>query len=165
MAAIDKVIQASIDGVKRSGALESGALMGVVSAVDTGGTLTVARGTDVYPAVRILSGYNHPVVGDTVEILRTAGGWVCIGALRSSSAPRIQSGRATTPVPSGGFSDIAVTFSGAFPAAPRIVITPDTTAPQNMTWGVMNVANTGFTIRCYRTTANATNFMWLATDH
>lgn len=78
---IDTIIQASVDGVKRAGVAQAGALMANVSAVGTDGTVTVTRGTDTYPLVRILSGYINPVVGDAVEILHTAGGWVCLGAL------------------------------------------------------------------------------------
>lgn len=82
MAAIDAVIGAAINGVRKSGALESGALMATVTAVGTDGTVTVERGTDTYPKVRVLSGYTSPRTGDLVEIMKTAGGWVCIGSLR-----------------------------------------------------------------------------------
>lgn len=78
---IDTIIQASVDTVRRTGVAESGVLMANVSAVGTDGTVTVTRGADTYPLVRILSGYTNPAVGDVVEILRTSGGWVCLGSL------------------------------------------------------------------------------------
>lgn len=81
MAAIDTIIMASVDGVKKSGVVESGALMATVSVVGADGTVTAIRGSDSYPKVRILSGYPNPAVGDSVEILRTSGGWVCLGSL------------------------------------------------------------------------------------
>lgn len=79
MAAIDRVIGAAVDSVKKSGVLEAGALMAIVSMVNSDGTVTVTRGDDTYPKVRRLSGYTGPAVGDVVEILRTSGGWVAIG--------------------------------------------------------------------------------------
>ncbi|MFF7408696.1 hypothetical protein [Streptomyces lydicus] len=81
MAAVDTLINATLDAVRKSGMLEAGALMATVSAVNSDGTATVTRGTDTYPKVRLLTGYNVPTVGDRVEILKTSGGWVCVGAL------------------------------------------------------------------------------------
>ncbi|MGW2591668.1 hypothetical protein ACWCXC_15585 [Streptomyces sp. NPDC001515] len=85
MAGLDALLGASVEAVRRSGALESGAIMAVVSAVRVDGTVDCARADDLYPSVRILSGYQAPAVGDRVELLRTVGGWVCLGALQSAT--------------------------------------------------------------------------------
>ncbi|MCR8576460.1 hypothetical protein [Streptomyces sp. Isolate_219] len=85
MAAIDRVIGAAVDSVKKSGVLEAGALMATVSVVNSDGTVTVTRGDDTYPKVRLLSGYRDPAAGDTVQILKTTGGWVCVGELRTTN--------------------------------------------------------------------------------
>lgn len=82
MPAIDQVVNAAVEGVKKSGLMESGALLGIVSTSPTGGTVSVTRGADSYPKVRLLSGY-AAVVGDLVLILKTNGGWVCLGKLAS----------------------------------------------------------------------------------
>ncbi|MFF4952278.1 hypothetical protein [Streptomyces chattanoogensis] len=81
--AADRLLDAVIKKVKDSGLLYSGILMGTVSAVGSDGTITVIRGTDTYPSVRLLSGYTSPAVNDTVEIMRTLGGWICLGALQT----------------------------------------------------------------------------------
>lgn len=80
-APIDRLIDAVLRKVQASGMLEAGALMATVSAVGTDGTVTVTRVGDTYPKVRRLASYTAPAVGDRVEILRTAGGWVCLGKL------------------------------------------------------------------------------------
>lgn len=85
MAGIDTIIASSVDAVKKSGALEAGALLATVTAVDSGGTLAVERGADTYPKVRLLSGYDMPSVGDLVVIFKTAGGWVSLGKLVTST--------------------------------------------------------------------------------
>lgn len=85
MAAIDRVIGAAVDSVKKSGLVEAGVLMATVSVVNSDGTVTVTRGADTYPKVRLLSGYRDPTVSDIVEILKTAGGWVCVGKLRTTN--------------------------------------------------------------------------------
>lgn len=77
----DIVLGAAVRRVKDSGVLEGQALMATVSTVNGDGTVDVARGDSAFPRVRCLSGYPSPAVGDTVEILRTAGGWVCLGVL------------------------------------------------------------------------------------
>lgn len=85
MAGIDAILGASVDAVKRSGAIEGGALMATVSVVNTDGTVDVTRAGDVYPSVRVLSGYPAPLVGDAIEMLRSVGGWVCLGAFQSTT--------------------------------------------------------------------------------
>lgn len=54
--------------------------MATVTSVGTDGTVTVQRNDDVFPNVRVLSGY-VPAVGDVVEIATTLGGFVCLGKL------------------------------------------------------------------------------------
>ncbi|NED36686.1 hypothetical protein [Streptomyces sp. SID8499] len=80
----DRLVNAVIKKVKDSGLLWSGVLMGTVSAVGTNGTITVTRGTDTYPSVRLLASV-APSVGDSVEIMRTLGGWVCLGVVQSAT--------------------------------------------------------------------------------
>lgn len=83
MAAIDLIVKEAIEGVKKSGALEAGALLATVSGWGpVGGTIAVTRGPDTYPQVRYLTNY-APSGGDLVLILKTNGGWVCLGKLAS----------------------------------------------------------------------------------
>lgn len=82
MAALDHVVNAALEGVKKSGLVESGALLATVTSVPGGGVVSVSRAGDVYPKVRLLSGYSA-ANGDLVLILRTNGGWVCLGKLAS----------------------------------------------------------------------------------
>lgn len=84
-APVDRLLDAVLKRVKDSGLLWSGTVMGTVSAVGTDGTVTVTRGSDTYPKVRLLSGYTSPAVSDTVEIMRTLGGWVCMGAIQTTN--------------------------------------------------------------------------------
>lgn len=170
MAGIDRILTASVDAVKRSGALESGALMATVSAVNSNGTVDLTRADDEYPSVRVLSGYLRPAAGDSVEMLRSAGGWVCIGKLRTNNSPLMQRGTATTPS-SGGttgtWTAVAVTFPLSFASAPTIIATPISSVTAGTTeinWTVTGASTTGFELRCRRTTDNATTFGWVATD-
>lgn len=81
MAAIDLIVREAIDGVKKSGALEAGALLATVTGWGpVSGTIAVARGADTYPQVRYLTSY-APSGGDLVLIFKTTGGWVCLGKL------------------------------------------------------------------------------------
>lgn len=84
MPGLESLLNASVDAVKKSGALESNALMATVSVVNSGGTVDVTRAGDTFPTVRRLVSYASPAVGDSVLILRTAGGWVCLGKLATS---------------------------------------------------------------------------------
>ena len=81
----DRLVNAVIKKVKDSGLLWSGVLMGTVSAVGADGTITVTRGTDTYPSVRVLRGAGALTVGDTVQIMRTLGGWVALGGFSTST--------------------------------------------------------------------------------
>jgi hypothetical protein len=85
MAAVDKLLGAAVQSVKTSGLLESMARMGVVSAVNSDGTIDVSRAGDVFPSVRLLTGYASPTVGDSVQMVKTMGGWVCVGAYQAST--------------------------------------------------------------------------------
>ena len=83
MAAIDLIVREAIDGVKKSGALEAGALMATVAGWGpVSGTIAVTRGADTYPQVRYFTSYT-PSAGDLVLILKANGGWVCLGKLAS----------------------------------------------------------------------------------
>lgn len=55
-----------------------------------------------------------------------------------------------------------ITFSKVFSVTPRVVITPITENPQNISVGISNVSTTGFTINLYRTTNATNNIDWMA---
>ncbi|MFE3409445.1 hypothetical protein ACFXMT_14245 [Streptomyces mirabilis] len=85
MAGIDALLSASVKAVQASGALEGTALMATVSAVNSDGTVNATRAGDSFPKVRMLRGAGAVAVADTVEILKTAGGWICLGSLASQT--------------------------------------------------------------------------------
>jgi hypothetical protein len=170
VSAIDAIIQSSVDAVKASGALESGALMGVVSAVGTDGTVTVTRGADVYPKVRLLSGYNNPAVADTVEMLKTVGGWVCLGRLRTApvagSVVEVRAGiTSITPsaanTPTLGTVTFPVVRGSTFVAQ----VTANTSVPGTQVTGVGigTVTSTSLQIYLTRTNTSLTNIHWSVT--
>lgn len=168
MPAIDKIILSAVEGVKKSGTIEAGTLMGTVTAVASNGTLTVERAPDVYPKVRILSGYIKPTIGDLVEILKTTGGWVCIGSLRTSGAPLIQSGAATVAMNSAvnAWVEEPVTFPVPFATTPRVVVTPSSTISGSGDIAAITRSETatGFVMRVRRTTeAASAGITWIAT--
>jgi hypothetical protein len=171
MAAVDKLLGAAVQSVKTSGLLESMARMGVVSAVNSDGTVDVSRAGDVFPSVRLLSGYESPVVGDTVQMVKTMGGWVCVGRLAASSAPNIQSGSVTFPTGTDStWLTVDVTFPRAFAATPRVVMTPNSAiaaASTDLTWAISSPSATGFTARYRRnnSSTSTTTFCWIATTY
>lgn len=82
---LDTILNAAVDAVKRSGLLESIARMGTVSALHgSNGTVDVTRPDGTYLGVRVLSSYPSPAVGDRVIVIRTMGGWVCVGKVLST---------------------------------------------------------------------------------
>lgn len=169
MAAIDVILNASVDSVKRSGLMESGAMMGTVTAVADDGTVGVERAGDTYPRVRVLSGYERPTVGDRVELLRSAGGWVAVGKVMTHSAPLIQSGTVQTPAwPSGtlAWTETQVTFPVPFASTPNVVAVLHTGATLTnfeCIWAINNPSPTGFLMRSRRNTSGVTGFQWIAT--
>lgn len=72
----------------------------------------------------------------------------------------LQSG--SVSVPGGTPTTKAVTFPKPFSSAPRIVLTPVTTVPQNLSVGVSGVTTTGFNIVVYRNSATSTTVNWIA---
>jgi len=162
----DRLVSAVLRKVKQSGLLESGVLKATVSAVNPGGTVTVTRGADTYPKVRLLSGYSTPKVGDAVQIMRTVGGWVCVGKVRTSSGPKIQMDQ--TSCPSGGgtaWTETVVTFPVPFTAVPKVFLTVASginTAGAHISLATNGTSTTGFTARCLRDTAAATFIDWVA---
>lgn len=163
---IDVLNDSAVEAVKKSGLAVETARMATVTTLGSGGTIDVQAGADAFQRVRILSGYLSPKVGDVVEIMNTAGGWVCIGKVMGSSAPRIQSGMVTTPTPGsgGGTTNAVVTFPRPFAGTPRIALTGDSSVPQNFSVAVQSPTANGFTARCYRSTDSSTTFHWIATD-
>jgi hypothetical protein len=170
MPGIDRVLNASVDAVAKSGLLEGNALMATVSVVNLDGTLTVTRADDTYESVRVLSGYLKPTVGDTVELLRSAGGWVCVGKLMTTSTPRIQAGTVVTPTWSGAtmeWTEATVTFPKVFANTPVVVATLFsglTSTTIEIDYSVNALTTTGFVMRSRRSTSSATTFTWLAVD-
>lgn len=171
MAFIDRIISGVTDNIRRSGMLESTTLMATVSAVGTDGTITAVRDVDTFPKVRLMASVVVPAVGDVVEISKTLGGWVCLGRLLSSSAPRIQSGTAVTPAPAtvGNWTSVEVTFPAPFANVPNVVATTAVaigTSDQSEI-GTANRTTTGFQLRYRRTTPSnpSTTHCWLATDY
>lgn len=168
MTALDTVLAASVSAVKRSGALEAGALMATVSVVNANGTVSVTRNGDTYPSVRLLRGDPTPAVGALVEILKTSGGWVCLGSLVTAQPPAgtildHRVGR-TNVLAAGGAVPVsaAVTFSPPLRTGTTVIITatPQTTAPGTVVTGVGISAQTvsGFTLWLTRTGAATDTF-------
>ncbi|MFJ9961083.1 gp53-like domain-containing protein [Streptomyces avermitilis] len=164
----DRLVTAILAKVRQSGLLESGLLRATVSAVNSGGTLTATRGSDTYPKVRLVGVLNRPAVGDTVQIMRTLGGWVCVGRVETSSAPRIQRGQTSVPTTTANaWATAAVTFPVPFANTPTVVATASSgiaTAGANLSVAVFNESTTGCTLNVNRGTANATFVNWIATD-
>lgn len=83
-------------------------------------------------------------------------------------AGNLRAGTAQTPAPGSAnlTTTVNVTFSSAMVGTPRVTVTPSSTAPDvaasGIRWLVDNESTTGFTIRCARTTLNATNFNYIA---
>lgn len=174
MATIDDIIDATIRRVRASGMLTDNVLMGTVSTVGTDGTITVVRpgvsGDDTYPKVRLLDRNPPPAVGDRVEIANTNGGWVSLGRLQTSSAPRVQRGLVTTPIGStANYVLTYVSFPVAFVGTPTVCATPVsgvTATSTTFNWAVNEISPTGFRLRTYRSNQNsfATDYSWIATD-
>lgn len=141
------------------------ARMATVSAVNGDGTVDVAIADGEIPRVRCLTQIYRPGVGDVVEILATAGGWVCLGRLQTSAAPRIQTGTGVS-----ADSTSWVTNTVAFPvpfASPPLVFTnvvAVSSGSQVTESCVSNVTTTGCQVRTRRSTGGAVTFMWLAVD-
>ncbi|MGP3940504.1 hypothetical protein [Streptomyces sp. 6N106] len=163
----DVVLDASVAKVADSGIIEGTCRMAVVSVVNSGGTIDVTRGDSTFPKVRILSGYLKPAVGDTVEILATAGGWVCVGRVMASSAPRIQSGTVDIPAgTAGSWLTKTVTFPVAFASTPNISLSLNTgtTSSDTFLWAFSSVTTTSFIARSKRSSSTITTYHWIATD-
>ncbi|WP_458085805.1 H-type lectin domain-containing protein [Streptomyces malaysiensis] len=172
MTFLDKIIAGVTDSIRKSGMLESTTLMATVSAVGADGTITATRGDDTFPKVRILSGYWSPAVGDTVEISKTVGGWVCLGKLQTTRpVPRVQSGQGSVPggqPSSGGWSTATVTFPVAFTNIPNVTVTPlysATTSTTRIIPAVYDVTTSSFTLKVWRDGGTGgSTCSWIATD-
>lgn len=121
MAGVDALLNASVNAVKKSGALEGNALMATVSVVNSNGTVDCTRAGDTFPSVRVLSGYQVPTVGDSVELLRSAGGWLCVGKLMTTHAPQIARGTVNVSISAATSGSTTVTFARPFPVIPTVV--------------------------------------------
>ncbi|WP_369190154.1 H-type lectin domain-containing protein [Streptomyces sp. R08] len=170
MAAVDRLIDASVLAVKNSGLLERVARMAIVSVVNSNGTLDVTRNGDTFASVRMVGVFDVPAVGESVLILRGMAGWYCLGRLRANSLPRIQRGSAVTPG-SGGtagtWTAVNVTFDKPFASTPTVVATPVSAVSAGTTeinWSTNSITTTGFELRSRRTTDSITTFGWIATD-
>jgi hypothetical protein len=164
MAGIDNLLSASVDAVKRSGALENNALMATVSVINSDGTVDCTRTGDTYPSVRLLSSYLTPTVGDSVELLRTAGGWICVGALRTHSAPRMLSGTVSVSFTAATSTSVTVTFTRPFASTPNVVasIASGSGSARWFTARAINATTTGFTLFVLTSDAAAPAVDWVS---
>ncbi|MBA0054302.1 hypothetical protein E0L36_26655 [Streptomyces sp. AJS327] len=125
---IDVLNDSAVDAVRKSGLAVETARMATVTGLNADGTLDVQAGPDSFPRVRVLSAYLNPDTGDVVEIMNTAGGWVCLGQLMVSTQPRIQRGTASVPAVSGTtanpalWGQVDVTFPRPFASVPTVVV-------------------------------------------
>ena len=117
---------------------------GLVSAIGSDGTITVTVADSTYPAVRLLG--CAPAVGDLVTILRTAGGWVCVGAQAASTTAWVTPTLVAPFVPYSGSGvwrqaryrrvgdevqiEGVVGASGTIPASPTIFVLAEGYRPQ-----------------------------------
>lgn len=173
MPRIDQLISAAVDAVRRSGALEEMTLTGVVSAVGSDGTVTVARDTDTYPKVRLLSALGRPTVGDLVVIHRGLGGWTCLGVAQTSNAPRIQRGTVLASNAAATSFSVAVTFPQPFSAVPSVTTDINSGSGSLRYWQsrANSVTAAGFSLFLLTTDAAAgaidwssVPVSWIATD-
>ena len=165
---IDTVVSTVLGSVRKSGLLESFLVSGQVSTIGTDGTVTVTRGSDTYPKVRVLSGYLSPSVGDTVSILRGVSGWICPGRWRTNSAPRIQSAKVPGgSVTSNAWVDTAITFPIPFANVPRVVASASSGIGSGSDLKVIvdNETTAGFTLRIWRAGGVTPTYVnYIATD-
>lgn len=87
---------------------------------------------------------------------------VTIDSNGNLSARNFQSGSASVTPTSGTPTTKAITFPKPFSSAPRVVLTPVTGVPQNVSLGVSGITTTGFNIVIYRNSATNTTVNWLA---
>lgn len=167
---VDALVDAAVRAVRDAQVAESAARMGTVSAVQAGGTVTVSVADGTIPGVRLLGRLYAPTVGDVVEILRTQGGWVCLGALRTSSAPLIQRGNVTVGTGTDNtWLTANVTFPQAFDTVPTVVAvnTSAFTGPSATTisYSVSNITASGFVMRSRRSNSSGqpAPYAWIAT--
>ena len=166
---IDAILNAAADKAKSSRMVEESIRMGSVSAVATDGTITVTAAGSTFPKVRLLASTQVPVVGDSVEIANTLGGWVCLGVLRTSKAPRVQSGSLTmTSTTANEWSAyVTVTFPIAFASAPIVVAMAQSGGPTvsaEMELKCTGVTSTSFQISQRRGSTSPGVVGWIATD-
>ena len=81
-----------------------------------------------------------------------------------SSLPMVASGYVTvTPTAANAISSATVTFPRAFSAIPNVTATAQSSVPNQVTQvTISNLTNAGCKVYMYRTTATATNIMWIA---
>ena len=162
----DKLVSAVIAKIKNSGLLESGTFMATVTAVNFNGTITVSRGSDTFPDVRLLSGFVSPKVGDRVEIMRTLGGWVCLGMIQSTTPVGVVDIRAgtTTITPSAANTPTSKVISFAPMQGNQFYgsATAHTTVPGTSVTGVAVTEVTSSSVRVWVTRSNTTdtNIHW-----
>lgn len=88
------------------------------------------------------------------DITFTAGGSVHV--------PNIQQGRETIKPTANTVTSKDVTFPQEMETVPRVSLTVETAAPQNVSVGVSNISTTGFRINIYRVNTTTTAIQWLA---
>lgn len=162
---VDTLLDEAVAAVERSRVIESRARMATVSSVNGDGTVDVDIPDSTIPDVRMLSTFYAPRIGDRVEILRTAGGWVCLGAL-NSGAPVAQRGSATANTSgTNNWVSQTVSFPAEFAAPPAVMVTP-VAVTQDGAYAVdvaaNNITTSGFILRARRTSSHNLTCHWVA---
>ncbi|MBA9050789.1 MULTISPECIES: hypothetical protein [Streptomyces] len=172
MAAVDRLLDAAVLAVKNSGLIESVSRMATVTAVNGDGTIDVQRNGDTFPSVRLLMSHLSPLVGDTVQILKSRGGYVCIGIIASTpplgSVLDIRTGRTRILVPATNTTySQAVTFPKLRGSNVSIQATVISTVPGSDVLGltVASASTSGFTAYLRRTSATDTDIYWTAMSY
>jgi hypothetical protein len=140
--------------------------MGSVSVVNSNGTVDVTRAGSTYPNVRLLTGY-VPFVGDVVQILKSRGGWVCLGRQETSvpdgTVVDMRAGRVLiTPSAANTPTTVTVTYPALRGNEFQGQVTPSTTVPGTQVTGcaTTSVGQTQMTIALTRTNTTATWVHW-----
>lgn len=80
-------------------------------------------------------------------------------------SPRVQAGKVSTGTHTPNETkEVSVTFPKPFSKAPSVVITPHTSVPERLRFGVGQITTTGFTLYSQRTESSSTTYSWIAIE-
>ncbi len=167
---VDVLVDSAVGAVASSGLIDEVARMGTVAVVNPGGTIEVDVEDGEIPSVRMLSTHYSPAAGDLVEIMRTSGGWVCLGRIStgipSGAVVDMRAGVVSVPVASGAANNIG-SADISFPAVRGDsfygVATINSGSLQLVAGppGITSVTSTSATVYVRRTASgNNTNVHW-----